>query len=438
MPHLQNFSQIDKYLVQNQEHLRLNLINQNLWIFLLELKPNPSKISAIEKYPIPTTTKEIKRFLGLIGYYRRFLANFARITSPLTKCLKKGAKINLRDPDYIQAFNHCKELLTNSPILAYPDFSKQFKLTTDASNVAIGAVLSQSNKPIAFYSRTLNSAEKNYSTIEKELLAIKDSVARFRPYLYGQKFIVECDHNPLVWLAKIKEPNSRLVRWKLKLEEFNFQIVYKKGNENYVADALSRIEINANDLESNNKDDDNIDLESMRANIEEVPDITDDDIRHVVDSFIREYDPIITSDADQVNLPTNDPIDINPQEEHETIETVHSTNDDDGKCIPITERSVNVFMNRLIFKLGDFHKRRISRPFNRNTHIITIKRGHIIENLSEFITDIFSPNLTYGVYFVDDEIRKPFLDLFKEVFNSSVKVVISNTYCKDVVDPEIQ
>ena len=145
------------------------------------IKPNPSKISAIEKYPIPTTTKEIKRFLGLIGYYRRFIANFARITSPLTKCLKKGAKINLRDPDYIQAFNHCKELLTNSPILAYPDFSKQFKLTTDASNVAIGAVLSQSNKPIAFYSRTLNSAEKNYSTIEKELLAIKDSVARFRP-----------------------------------------------------------------------------------------------------------------------------------------------------------------------------------------------------------------------------------------------------------------
>ena len=88
------------------------------------IKPNPSKILAIEKYPIPTTTKEIKRFLGLIGYYRRFIANFARITSPLTKCLKKGAKINLRDPDYIQAFNHCKELLTNSPILAYPKFFK--------------------------------------------------------------------------------------------------------------------------------------------------------------------------------------------------------------------------------------------------------------------------------------------------------------------------
>lgn len=120
-------------------------------------------------------------------------------------------------------------MLTNAPILAYPDFTKQF--TTDVSNIAIGGVLSQSNKPIAFYSRTLNSAERNYSTIEKELLAILDSTKHFPPYLFGQNFIIETDHNPLIWLYKIKEPNSRLFRWKLKLEEFNFTIVYKRGNK---------------------------------------------------------------------------------------------------------------------------------------------------------------------------------------------------------------
>ena len=169
------------------------------------IKPNPSKIDAIEKYPIPTTTKEIKSFLGLIGYYRRFISNFAKLVSPMTRCLRKNAKINIADPEYLSAFYSCKELLSNAPILAYPDFSKLFVLTTDASNVAIGSVLSQSNRPIGYFSRTLNSAEQNYSTIEKELLAILESTKHFRPYLYGRKFKIETDHNTLVWLHKIKE-----------------------------------------------------------------------------------------------------------------------------------------------------------------------------------------------------------------------------------------
>ena len=125
------------------------------------IKPNPSKIEAIQKYPIPKSTKEIKSFLGLMGYYRRFIQNFAKIVFPLTKCLKKNSKINVNDPEYVTAFEHCKQLLTNSPILTYPDFSKQFRLTTDASNIAIGGVLSQNNRPIGYYSRTLNSAERN-------------------------------------------------------------------------------------------------------------------------------------------------------------------------------------------------------------------------------------------------------------------------------------
>lgn len=147
--------------------------------------------------------------------------------------------------EYIKAFQLCKELLTSSPILAYPDFTKQFTLTTDASNVGIGSsVLSQNNRPIEYYSRILNSAERNYSIIKKKLLAIIDSIKHFRPYLYGRKFVIETCHKPLVWLFKIKEPNSRLISWKIKLEEFDFDFRYKKGKENTLADALSRIEVN--------------------------------------------------------------------------------------------------------------------------------------------------------------------------------------------------
>lgn len=114
------------------------------------VKPNTNKIHAIKNYPLPKSTTEIKRFLGLLGYYRKFIPNFARVTKALTQCLKKGSKITL-DQNYINCFEHCKTLLINDPILQYPDFSQEFLLTTDASNVALGAVLSQgtigSDKP---------------------------------------------------------------------------------------------------------------------------------------------------------------------------------------------------------------------------------------------------------------------------------------------------
>lgn len=217
------------------------------------VKPNPDKISAIVNYPVPKTPKQIKAFLGLLGYYRRFIPNFARVTKPFTSCLKKGAKINLT-PEYLACFEHCKTLLTNDPILTYPDFSKEFILTTDASNVALGAILSQgpigSDKPIAYASRTLNDSEINYSTIEKELLAIVWATKYFRPYLFGREFKIITDHKPLIWLMNLKEPGSRLTRWRLRLAEYDYTIVHKKGKINTNADALSRIQINQNETMS--------------------------------------------------------------------------------------------------------------------------------------------------------------------------------------------
>lgn len=209
------------------------------------IKPNPNKISAIENFPIPATKKQLKGFLGLIGYYRKFISNFAKITKPLTFCLKKDNEINTKDENYVKCFNLCKTLLTNEPLLQYPDFEKEFVLTTDASNHAIGAVLSQgpigSDKPIAYASRTLNEHEINYSTIEKELLAIVFGTKYFRPYIFGRKFTIVTDHRPLQWLFSLKEPNSKLVRWRLKLEEFDYKIIFKVGRLNSNADALSRI-----------------------------------------------------------------------------------------------------------------------------------------------------------------------------------------------------
>lgn len=161
----------------------------------------------------------------------------------MTQCPKKGSKIVLTDPTYIDSFEKCKTLLVNDPIVQYLDFSKDFILTTDASNFAIGAVLSQgqigADKPIAYASRTLNTSEINYSTIEKELLAIVWATKYFRPYLFGWKFKIVTDHKPLQWV--------RLTRWRLKLSEYNFTTVCKQGKLNTNADAFSRVEINNED-----------------------------------------------------------------------------------------------------------------------------------------------------------------------------------------------
>ncbi|XP_057671275.1 uncharacterized protein LOC130903024 [Diorhabda carinulata] len=217
------------------------------------VKPNPEKISVIKNFPIPKTQTEIKSFLGLLGYYRRFIPNFAKLTKLMTKCLKKGMRI-IHDKEFIDSFQNCKEILTNDPILQYPDFSKPMILTTDSSNYSLGAVLSQgtvpNDKPIAHASRTLNDSEINYSTIEKELLAIVWACKHFRPYLYGRQLHIYTDHKALTWLFKLKEPNSKLVRWRLKLEEYDYKIFYKCGSSNVVSDCLNRIQINALETDS--------------------------------------------------------------------------------------------------------------------------------------------------------------------------------------------
>ncbi|PNF17230.1 hypothetical protein B7P43_G05227 [Cryptotermes secundus] len=180
----------------------------------------------------------------MIGYYRRFIPRFSKIGAPLHALFKKNAKFEWM-VEQENAFASLKSKLTMQPILQYPDFSKEFILTTDASNQGLGAIPSEGeigkDLPIAYASRNLNKAEKNYSTSEKKLLAIVWGIKHFRPYLYGQKFKIASDHKPLKWLMNIKDPGSRLFKWRIKLEECDYEIVYKKGLLNTNADALSRI-----------------------------------------------------------------------------------------------------------------------------------------------------------------------------------------------------
>ncbi|GJQ88522.1 hypothetical protein Trydic_g4933 [Trypoxylus dichotomus] len=198
------------------------------------VKPNPEKVQIIQDFPTPTNVKEVKPFLGLVGYYRKFIRDLARKTKPLTSLLKKNATFDWATEQQ-ESFDQLRGELLTEPILQYPDFSREFILTTDASQFAVGAVLSQGeigkDLPIAFASRTLNDSETRYSTTERELLAIIWSTNVFRPYLYGRHFKIVTDHRPLTWLFNVKDSGSKLVRWRLKIEEYDCEIVYKPGRE---------------------------------------------------------------------------------------------------------------------------------------------------------------------------------------------------------------
>jgi hypothetical protein len=171
------------------------------------VEPDARKIESVKNFPTPNTAKQLKRFLGLAMYYRKFVPQFSKIAAPLHKLLKKDAKYVWEESQEI-AFHAMKQKLMSQPILQYPDFSREFILTTFASNDAAGAVLSQGqvgkDLPITYASRSFNKAERNYSTAEKESAAILWAVKHFRPYLYGRRFKLVSDHKPLTCIMSVK------------------------------------------------------------------------------------------------------------------------------------------------------------------------------------------------------------------------------------------
>ena len=222
------------------------------------IRMNPEKIEAIRRWITPFKLLHIQQFLGICNYYRRFILNFARIAAPLYNLLKKEIKFAF-DQQCIEAFEALKLALTSYPVLRQPDLTKMFYLHTDASGLAIGAILAQLDDQnqeyvVAYASRLFKGAEIHYGITEKECLALLWAVKYFRVYITGVHFKAITDHKALQWLMSIKEPTGRLARWAIYLQSFDFEIIHRAGKKHINADAISRslyyIEL---DLQENNK-----------------------------------------------------------------------------------------------------------------------------------------------------------------------------------------
>lgn len=207
------------------------------------LHVDPTKVKAMLDLPTPTSVSEVRRIIGIFSWYRRFLPDFSSILAPITSLLKKNSKFVWND-NCANAFRKIKELLVKAPVLTCPDYSKPFVVQTDASGYGIGGVLTQTypdgDRVICYLSRSLTPRERNFSTTERECLAVLWSLEKLRPYLEAVSFTVITDHYSLLWLQQLKDLNGRLARWAVKLQQFDFKLVHRKGKDHVVPDALSR------------------------------------------------------------------------------------------------------------------------------------------------------------------------------------------------------
>jgi hypothetical protein len=407
--HIQDIRRVLQKLQQHNLQLQLDkseFIRSDL-LFLGHIiskdgiKPNPDKIKAVVDFPLPKTEKQIKQFLGLTGYYRRLIKDYAKIAQPLSHALRKTeGKIKFDEPKFVEAFANLKKALTNDPVLRLPNFEQPFVLTTDASNFALGGVLSQKvegiEHPIAYASRTLNPAESNLDTTEKEVLAIIWCVKHFRPYLYGRKFTLRTDHQPLKWLKELKEPNAKLTRWRLALEEFDYTIEYIPGKTNKVADALSRVELFTNDA-----------------------------------AIVSEE--IVEPSREQRSIGSS----------CETVHSQLSSDERDGIAPP--GEPVNKEQRQIVMVRGKFHVQTI-KVFDKDRLIIQVESKQELKNVLDIIVGYLRPKLRYGIHFklpfpqFEDDAREIILE-FKFLIQNYIqgnKFIIYDTMLEDVEKVEEQ
>jgi hypothetical protein len=205
------------------------------------------KVEVIDKLPYPKDIKGIRSFLGHAGFYRRFIKDFSKISKPLTNLLQKDVSFSFTK-DCVESFNVFKNALISAPIIQPPDWNFPFEIMCDASDYAVGAVLGQridkKLNVIYYASKTLDGAQRNYATTEKEFLAV---IFKFRPCIVDSKVIVHSDRSAIKYIMNKKDAKPRLIRWVLLLQEFDLHIVDRKGEDNPIAEHLSRIENIPND-----------------------------------------------------------------------------------------------------------------------------------------------------------------------------------------------
>jgi hypothetical protein len=211
------------------------------------VKPDPEKIIKVKEYPKPKNVSEIRRFMGLASYYRKFIKDFSIISKPLFELTQKDTIWNWKEKQD-EAFNILKEKLITAPVLQYPDYEKEFILLTDASKLALGAILSQKDDqgkehPILYDSKTLNKSEQNYDTTHLEALAVIWALKKLRHYLHGRKFTIITDHNALVWILNSDKSftSAKFIKWRMFLQEFDYKVIHRQGKVHSSVDALSRI-----------------------------------------------------------------------------------------------------------------------------------------------------------------------------------------------------
>lgn len=208
-----------------------------------KVAPRSAKVESILRFPRPKDRKQLQSYLGVVGYFRKFIPHFAHIAATLTNLLRKGTKF-LWTEEADKAFLDLKSRLASKPILRPPDFDLPFAVAVDASNVAIGAYLFQTindiEHPICFYSKRLNVHQQNYATVEKEAFALLSAVRIFNVYFGSHPVTVYTDHSPLQFLRNMSNHNQKLLRWSLELQQYNLSIVHRPGKANLIPDILSR------------------------------------------------------------------------------------------------------------------------------------------------------------------------------------------------------
>ncbi|KAK1605542.1 hypothetical protein QYE76_029215 [Lolium multiflorum] len=252
-----------------------------------------AKVEAIEKMPYPRDVKGIRSVLGHAGFYRRFIKDFSKISKPLTNLLQKDVPF-VFDDDCKEAFETLKKALTTAPVVEPPDWNLPFEIMCDASDFAVGAVLGQrvdkKLNVIHYASKTLDAAQRNYATTEKELLAVVFACDKFRPYIVDSKVTIHTDHAAIRYLMTKKDAKPRLIRWVLLLQEFDLHIIDRKGADNPVADNLSRLENIAYDPVPVNDSFPNEQLAVIKVSSRESP-CASNELWRIIQEGFKPYNP---------------------------------------------------------------------------------------------------------------------------------------------------